>query len=126
MKYIVKVLTGGSKTATYLDDEGKVCYYEFKQGRNLVGEEIWNKVKDSPFIKRKLRHDEMTVSEHTEDVVAPASVKDGIDLSIAEGYVGKEDGKDLLAEYAGKFGYKLKKNMNIDNMLKDLKAQVEG
>lgn len=123
MKYVIKNTTKSVKTATYKNKAGKIERVVLKPGRNLLSVGDWERIKNTPFILNKLKRDQLTFSEmpDAEDVYV-----DKISLEKAAEFLGKEDGKDLLAEYAEKFGYKLKKNMNIDNMLKDLKEQVEG
>lgn len=123
MSIIVKVMGAGTKTATYMDGS-EVKHITLLPGRNKLTDQEWDCIKDTPMIEKKLRYDEITFSEMVEPkAVAP---KEKIDMEKAEAFVGLEDGKDMLFEYAKGFGYHLRKNMNIDNMLKDLKAKIEG
>lgn len=123
MSVIVKVLTKGSKTAVYTED-GEQKRFTFEAGRNKVSDDLWKKVKNTDFIKNKLRKDEMTISMHVEAEEEILETKI-VDWEKAEAFIGQDDGKDLMAEYALEFGIKLRKNLNISNMLEEFKEKAE-
>lgn len=124
MAIIVKVLGAGTKTATYMED-GELKQIKLLSGRNKLTQSEWDKIKDTPMIEKKLKYDEITFSEMVEPKT-PETPKEKPDMVLVESYIGLEHGKELMFDYAKGFGIHLKRNMNMDNMFKDFKAQVEG
>lgn len=121
MSVLVKNTTSGWKTVTWL--EGKeLKKFTFESGRNRISDDLWDKIKDTDFIKKKLKYDQLTISIHKEEeeIVVPVAT---YDEEYVDGLVGKEDAKQMLAEYAKQFGIDLsiKGNKKIDTLVKDFK-----
>lgn len=124
MSVIVKVLGAGTKTATYMEGD-ELKHIVLKTGRNKLSDADWDKIKNTPMIEKKLKFDEITFSDLVEPK-APVKPTSKPDLEVAKEFIGKEDGKDLIYDYAKEFDIILKRNMNIDNMFKDLESHIEG
>ncbi len=121
----VNVLGKGSLTAAYIGKGGNSEYLKLEHGVNILQGSEWDAIKDTAGVRMWLENDSMTFSQIAKDVPVEAP-KEKPDLVKAERFVGAEDGKDSLDRYARKFGIILKKNMNVANMFKDFKKQIEG
>lgn len=122
MSVIVKNLTNGMRTASYKDDKGIPKSVTLEPGRNKLSDELWAKIKGTDFIKRKLKFDELTVSEHKEEEEKLVEVEP-LDLVKLESFIGEEDSKELIQEYADQWGIKLNGRKTSANMIEDFKAE---
>lgn len=122
MSVIVKNLTNGTRTAVYQNKKGVTKYVALEPGRNQISDELWASIKDSDFIKRKLKYDQLTVSEHKEEEEKLVEVAP-LDLEKLESLVGQEDAKELIQEYADDWGIELSKRKTSANMIEDFKAE---
>lgn len=122
MSVLVKNLTNGMRTATYKDAKGLPKKVVFEPGRNRISDELWDAVKGTDFIKLKLRKDELTVSTHTEESEVIVAI-DPLDPEVLEGFIGKDDAKEYIQEYADAWGIKLNPRKTSVNMIADLKAE---
>lgn len=121
MSVLVKNLTNGLRTVSYKDSKGLPKQVTFTPGRNRISDDLWAAVKDTDFVKRKLRFDELTVSDHTEESEVITAV-DPLDLEVLESFVGQEDAKELIQEYADGWEIKLNGRKTSANMIEDLKT----
>lgn len=103
--------------------DGKMKSFMIQSGRNIVTEEVYDVLKEHSGFVSFVNRDIITIN--TEGSGARKAAKDP-DFSYVEGLVGKEDGKDIIKEYALAWDINLNKKMNVENMVADFKAQYEG
>ncbi len=92
-------------------------------GRNIITEEEYAVLKEHSGFMGFLNKDVITIN--TEGASVQSASKEP-DFSYVEGLIGKEDGKDILKEYALAWSITLNKKMNIENMVADFKEQYKG
>lgn len=92
-------------------------------GRNIMTEENYALLKGHTGFISYVNRDLITIN--TEGAIAKNPAKDP-DFNYVEGLAGKEDGKDIIKEYALAWNITLNKKMNVENMIASFKEQYEG
>ncbi len=91
-------------------------------GRNILTDSDYKDIKDHTGFKAYVNKDVFTIN--TEGATAKAPAKEP-DFDYVESLIGREDGKDIIKEYALGWSIILNKKNTVENMVADFIAQYK-
>ena len=122
MSVIIKSQSKATNEFRILDGEDLKSIM-IQPGRNIVTKDNYTLLKGHSGFKSFVDRDVLTIN--TEGATAKSASKEP-DFSYVEGLAGKEDGKDIIKEYALGWNITLNKKMNVENMITDFREKYEG
>lgn len=122
MSVVIKSQAKASNEFRIMDD-GNMKSVMIQPGRNIVNEDIYEKLQEHSGFVGLVNNDTITIN--TAGAVAKKAAAEP-DMTYVDSLAGQEDGKDVLKEYALAWSVVLNKKMSIANMIADFKEQYEG